>query len=109
MVVPDEGYLRGAHELLKRYNALLIADEVQTGLARTGRLLCSDHEGVRPDIVILGKALSGGTYPVSAVLANDPVRVLQCVSFTLVESILSHPLPSPPPSSLALSPGVKTH
>jgi ornithine--oxo-acid transaminase len=71
VVVPDPGYLAGAHELLKKHNALLIADEVQTGLGRTGRLLASEYDGVHPDILILGKALSGGVYPVSAVLAND--------------------------------------
>ena len=74
VVVPDAGYLTGAKELLKRHNALLIADEVQTGLCRTGKMLCCDHEGVRPDILVLGKALSGGVYPVSAVLADDEVR-----------------------------------
>lgn len=75
VVVPDEGYLSGAHELLKRHNALLIADEVQTGLARTGRLLASDYDDVKPDILVLGKALSGGLYPVSAVLANDDIML----------------------------------
>ena len=59
---------------MKKHGALLIADEVQTGLARTGRMLCCDHDGVRPDILVLGKALSGGAYPVSAVLADDEVR-----------------------------------
>ena len=71
--MPDKGYLKGAHALLKKHNALLIADEVQTGLGRTGRLLACDWEGVRPDILVLGKSLSGGTYPVSAVLADDEV------------------------------------
>ena len=75
MVVPDEGYLRGAHALLKEHQALLIGDEVQTGLARTGRMLACDWEGVRPDILVLGKALSGGIYPVSAVLADDEVSL----------------------------------
>lgn len=74
IVIPDPGYLSGAHELLKKHNALLICDEVQTGLARTGRMLASEYEGVRPDILVLGKALSGGVYPVSAVLADDEVR-----------------------------------
>lgn len=73
VVVPDEGYLRGVHALLKQHNALLIGDEVQSGLARTGRMLACDWEGVRPDILVLGKALSGGVYPVSAVLADDEV------------------------------------
>ncbi|DBA94217.1 TPA: hypothetical protein ACH3X1_001844 [Trebouxia sp. C0004] len=77
VVVPDEGYLRGAHALLKEHQALLIGDEVQTGLARTGRMLACDWEGVRPDILVLGKALSGGIYPVSAVLADDEVSLLQ--------------------------------
>lgn len=73
--VPDEGYLKRCSELCKKHNVLLIADEVQTGIARTGKLLCSDHEGVRPDIVILGKALSGGVLPVSAVLADDEIML----------------------------------
>jgi ornithine--oxo-acid transaminase len=75
VVVPNDGYLRGAHQLLKKHNALLIADEVQTGLCRTGRMLASDWDGVHPDILVLGKALSGGMYPVSAVLANDEVML----------------------------------
>ncbi len=65
------------HELLKKHDALLICDEVQTGLARTGRMLASEYEGVRPDILVLGKALSGGVYPVSAVLADDEVCTAQ--------------------------------
>lgn len=60
VVVPDDGYLAGAHALLKKHNALLIADEVQTGLCRTGRMLACDWEGVKPDLLVLGKALSGG-------------------------------------------------
>lgn len=71
----QEGYLRGIRELCTKYNVLWIADEVQTGLARTGKRLAVDHEGVRPDILILGKALSGGFYPVSGVLADDPVML----------------------------------
>ena len=71
--VPDEGFLRGASELCKKYNVLFIADEVQTGIARTGRLIACHHEDVQPDILILGKALSGGMYPVSAVLANNDI------------------------------------
>ncbi len=73
--VPDEGYLAGAYELCKAANVLFIGDEIQTGLARTGKMLCCDHEGVRPDILILGKALSGGTLPVSAVLADDEIML----------------------------------
>lgn len=73
--VPDDGYLKRCHELCKKHNVLFIADEVQTGIARTGRKLCCDHEGVRPDIVILGKAISGGVLPVSAVLADDEVML----------------------------------
>jgi ornithine--oxo-acid transaminase len=73
--VPDEGYLSKAYELCRAKNVLFIADEVQTGLARTGKLLACDHEGVRPDILILGKALSGGVYPVSAVLADDDIML----------------------------------
>lgn len=75
VVVPDDGYLAKAQQLLKKHNALLIADEVQTGLARTGKLMCQDWDGVKADILILGKALSGGMYPVSAVLANDDVML----------------------------------
>ncbi len=71
--VPDAGYLKGASELCKKYNVLFIADEVQTGIARTGRLIACHHENVQPDILILGKALSGGMYPVSAVLANNEI------------------------------------
>lgn len=75
VVVPDPGYLQGVRDICTKNNVLFIADEVQTGLARTGRRLCVDHENVRPDIVILGKALSGGVYPVSAVLADDPIML----------------------------------
>ncbi|MBL7761578.1 MAG: ornithine--oxo-acid transaminase [Sediminibacterium sp.] len=71
VVVPDEGYLQKVRELCTKYNVLFIADEIQTGLARTGKMLACDHENVRPDILILGKALSGGVLPVSAVLADD--------------------------------------
>lgn len=71
--VPSEGYLAGAKELCEKYNVLFMADEVQTGIARTGKLLASQHEDVRPDILILGKAISGGVYPVSAVLADDAI------------------------------------
>jgi len=74
--VPDEGYIKKAYELCKEKNVLFIADEVQTGIARTGKLLACDHEGVRPDILILGKALSGGVYPVSAVLADDDIMLV---------------------------------
>ena len=73
--VPDEGYLKKAYELCKANNVLLICDEVQTGLARTGKMLASDYENVKPDILILGKALSGGTMPVSAALANDEIML----------------------------------
>lgn len=83
VVVPDPGYLSAAHDLLKKHNALLIADEVQTGLARTGRMLCCDHDGVRPDVLVLGKALSGGAYPVSAVLADDEARQIFFFSLSL--------------------------
>jgi ornithine--oxo-acid transaminase len=71
--VPSEGYLRKAKALCEKHNVLFIADEVQTGIARTGKILAVDHEDVKPDLLILGKALSGGAYPVSAVLANDDV------------------------------------
>jgi len=73
--VPTEGYLKKAYELCKAKNVLFIADEVQTGIARTGKLLACDHEGVRPDILILGKALSGGVIPVSAVLADNDIML----------------------------------
>ena len=71
--VPSEGFLKKAKALCEEHNVLFIADEVQTGIARTGKLLAVDHEGVKPDMLILGKAISGGLYPVSAVLANDEV------------------------------------
>ncbi len=74
--VPDEGYLKKAYELCKAKNVLFMADEVQTGIARTGKLLACDHEGVRPDILILGKAISGGVFPVSAVLADDDIMLV---------------------------------
>ena len=73
--VPDDGYLKKSYDLCKAKNVLFIADEVQTGIARTGRMLACDHEGVRPDILVLGKALSGGTMPVSAVLADDDIML----------------------------------
>jgi len=73
--VPDDGYLKKAYDLCKKKNVLFIADEVQTGIGRTGKLLCCDHEGIRPDILILGKALSGGALPISAVLANDDIML----------------------------------
>lgn len=73
--VPDEGYLSEAYRLCKAANVLFIADEIQTGLARTGKMLACDHEDVRPDILILGKALSGGTFPISAVLADDDIML----------------------------------
>lgn len=75
VMVPDDGYLKKAYELCKAKNVLLICDEVQTGLARTGKMLASDYEGVRPDILILGKALSGGVIPISAVLADDKIML----------------------------------
>ncbi|MBT6179171.1 MAG: ornithine--oxo-acid transaminase [Deltaproteobacteria bacterium] len=75
VVVPDEGYLAKCHEMCKAKNVLLICDEVQTGIGRTGRLLASDYDNVKPDILILGKALSGGAMPVSAVLADDEVML----------------------------------
>lgn len=75
VVVPTPGYLKGIREICDRHNVLFIADEVQTGLARTGRRLAVDHEEVRPDLIVLGKALSGGVFPVSAVLADDEVML----------------------------------
>jgi ornithine--oxo-acid transaminase len=73
--VPDEGYLKKAFDMCKAKNVLFIADEVQTGIARTGRMLACDWEGVKPDVLILGKALSGGAFPVSAVLCNDDIMM----------------------------------
>lgn len=73
--VPEDGYLTKASELCEKYNVLFVADEIQTGLARTGKMLACDHENVRPDILVLGKALSGGVYPVSCVLADDEVML----------------------------------
>lgn len=75
VVVPDENYLPDVYHLCKAHNVLFIADEVQTGIARTGKLLCCDHFGFKPDILILGKALSGGVFPVSAVLARDEIML----------------------------------
>ena len=75
VMVPDAGYLAACAELCKQNNVLFIADEVQTGLCRTGRMLACEHENIRPDVVILGKALSGGVYPVSAVLADDEIML----------------------------------
>ena len=75
MVVPPDGYLQGVRELCNKYRVLWIADEVQSRLGRTGKMLAVDHEHVRPDILVLGKALSGGVYPVSAALANDDVML----------------------------------
>ena len=75
VVVPDDNYLFDAYQLCKKHNVLFIADEVQTGIARTGELICCDHHGFRPDILILGKALSGGVFPVSAVLTSDEVML----------------------------------
>ena len=75
VVVPHEGYLQGVRDLCTKYNVLMIADEVQTGLCRTGKMLACDHENVKPDLLVLGKALSGGLMPVSCVLANDEVML----------------------------------
>ena len=77
MVCLDEGYLSGVRNLCDKYNVLFIADEVQTGIARTGKMLATDYEEARPDILILGKALSGGVLPVSAVLADD--EIMMCI------------------------------
>lgn len=75
VIVPSEGYLSGIRKLCNKYNVLFIADEVQTGIGRTGKMLCCDHHGFKPDILILGKALSGGVFPVSAILASDEVML----------------------------------
>ncbi|MDP2438743.1 MAG: aminotransferase class III-fold pyridoxal phosphate-dependent enzyme, partial [archaeon] len=73
ILVPRDGYLKGAAALCRKHNALLIVDEIQTGLGRTGKMLCHQWEGIRPDVVLLGKALSGGILPVSVVLADDSI------------------------------------
>lgn len=75
VVVPHDGFISGAYQLCKKHHVLFIADEIQTGIARTGKMLACDHENVHPDLLILGKALSGGVYPVSAVLCNDEVML----------------------------------
>ena len=75
VVIPDDGYLKAVRDLCNKYNVLFIADEIQTGLARTGKMLACDHENVKPDILILGKALSGGTLPISAVLASNEIMM----------------------------------
>lgn len=75
VVVPDAGYLKTVRELCTKYNVLFIADEVQTGLGRTGKMLCCDHENVKPDMLVLGKALGGGVYPVSAVLTSNEIML----------------------------------
>ena len=77
VIVPSKGYLSGVRKLCNQYNVLFIADEVQTGIARTGKLLATDYEDARPDILILGKALSGGVFPVSAVLCDD--EIMMCI------------------------------
>src|SRR5690606_8490063 len=73
IIIPPAGYLKRLRELADQHHCLLICDEIQAGLGRTGKMLCSQHENVRPDLVILGKALSGGVYPVSAVVGDDAV------------------------------------
>lgn len=73
VIIPPDGYLRGAKEICEKHNILFISDEIQTGLGRTGKLFACDHEGIRPDITIIGKALGGGFYPVSAILADRPI------------------------------------
>ncbi len=75
VVIPDDGYLKAVRDLCDKYHVLFIADEIQTGLARTGKMLACDHENVKPDILILGKALSGGTLPISAVLASNEIMM----------------------------------
>ena len=77
VIVPDVGYLSGVRDLCTKYNVLFMADEVQTGIARTGKMLATDYENARPDVLILGKALSGGVLPVSAVLADD--EIMMCI------------------------------
>ena len=79
VVVPDDGYLKACYDICKRHNVLFIADEIQSGIGRSGRLLACDWEGVKPDILVLGKALSGGVTPVSAVFANDKIMLTNIV------------------------------
>ncbi|CRG93669.1 ornithine aminotransferase, putative [Plasmodium gallinaceum] len=76
VIIPSENYLSGVYDLCKKYNVLFVTDEIQTALGRTGKMLCSQHSNVKPDIVLLGKALSGGYYPISAVLANNDVMLV---------------------------------
>ncbi|CDU15919.1 ornithine aminotransferase [Plasmodium yoelii 17X] len=76
VIVPSDNYLQGVYDICKKYNVLFVADEVQTGLGRTGKLLCVHHYNVKPDVILLGKALSGGHYPISAVLANDDIMLV---------------------------------
>ena len=77
VIIPDKGYLKKAHDLCKKFNVLMIVDEIQTGLGRTGKMLCSDHtEGFRPDMVTLGKSTSGGMLPLSLVMADDEIMML---------------------------------
>lgn len=76
IIIPSETYIQEAYNICKKHNVLFVADEIQTGLGRTGRMLCCDHSGVKPDLVLLGKALSGGFYPISAVLANNDVMLV---------------------------------
>lgn len=76
IIIPDEGYLKGVRKLCNKHNVLWIADEIQTGLGRTGMRIACDYEAVKPDILVLGKALGGGVYPVSACLANDEVMLV---------------------------------
>ena len=75
VIIPDDGYIKGVRDLCTKYNVLMIADEIQTGMGRTGKLLCVDHENVHPDMIILGKALGGGMLPVSVVLCNDDIML----------------------------------
>jgi ornithine--oxo-acid transaminase len=77
VIIPPAGYFKSVREICTRYNVILILDEIQTGLGRTGRLLAEEHEGIEADLTLIGKALSGGFYPVSAVLSNDEIRRLR--------------------------------
>lgn len=76
IVIPHDGYLKGVRDLCTKYNVLWIADEIQTGLGRTGKRLAIDYENVKPDVLVLGKSLAGGLYPVSVCLANDDVMMV---------------------------------
>lgn len=94
--VPDDGYLKAAMELCHAHGALFIADEIQTGIARTGKLLASDYDGIKPDMVLLGKAVSGGLYPVRSVACSSPplsFRLSSCCALAWIDSAARNTTP----------------